>query len=106
MIGVDACNPALAWDVHHRLVQVASPAGSREPLPSSSTEHCPERGASNIYFSVIESALDIPPWSDELQKRSACDGRCLSKLPIRTRAESSFRRCGLLNLLGSPRTSL
>lgn len=28
-----------------------------------------QRGASNIYFSVVESALDIPPWSDELQKR-------------------------------------
>jgi hypothetical protein len=26
MIGVDACNPALAWDVHRRLVQVAAPA--------------------------------------------------------------------------------
>ena len=28
-----------------------------------------QRGASNIYFSVVESALDIPPWSDELQKK-------------------------------------
>lgn len=28
-----------------------------------------QRGASNIYFSVVESTLDIPPWSDELQKK-------------------------------------
>jgi len=40
MIGVDACNPALAWDVHRRLVQVAPPAESREPVSPSSTQHC------------------------------------------------------------------
>ena len=28
-----------------------------------------QRGASNLYFSVVESALDIPPWSDALQSR-------------------------------------
>lgn len=28
-----------------------------------------QRGASNIYFSVVDSALDIPPWSDSLQKK-------------------------------------
>lgn len=27
-----------------------------------------QRGASNLYFPVIHSALDIPPWSDSLQK--------------------------------------
>ncbi len=27
-----------------------------------------QRGASNLYFPVIESALDIPPWSDALQQ--------------------------------------
>jgi hypothetical protein len=27
-----------------------------------------QRGASNLYFPVIESALDIPPWSDQLQQ--------------------------------------
>jgi len=27
-----------------------------------------QRGASNIYFPVIHSAIDIPPWSDRLQK--------------------------------------
>mgnify|MGYP001040011132 CR=1 FL=1 len=27
------------------------------------------RGASNLYFSVVSSAIDIPPWSDPLQKQ-------------------------------------
>jgi Domain of unknown function (DUF1998) len=27
-----------------------------------------QRGASNLYFPVVHSALDIPPWSDQLQK--------------------------------------
>lgn len=27
-----------------------------------------QRGASNLYFPVIESSLDIPPWSDALQE--------------------------------------
>jgi hypothetical protein len=27
-----------------------------------------QRGASNLYFPIIQSALDIPPWSDELQQ--------------------------------------
>jgi hypothetical protein len=27
-----------------------------------------QRGASNLYFPVIESALDIPPWADQLQQ--------------------------------------
>src|SRR2546425_10918677 len=49
--------------------------GRRPWLGTDADETCTEeprvvqRGASNIYFSVVESALDIPPWSDELQKK-------------------------------------
>ncbi len=49
--------------------------GRRPWLGNDADESCDarprvvQRGASNIYFSVIESALDIPPWSDELQKK-------------------------------------
>lgn len=55
-------------------------AGLRPWLPSG-PEECPgrndpaahprvvQRGASNLYFSVVESALDIPPWSDALQSK-------------------------------------
>jgi len=55
---------------------VPSPCHGRRPwLGSDADEVCVaaprvvQRGASNIYFSVVESALDIPPWSDELQKK-------------------------------------
>lgn len=40
-----------------------------------SDEHCDrplravQRGASNLYFALMESALTVPPWSDAVQKR-------------------------------------
>lgn len=46
----------------------------RKPWLSSPDDECNQtprvlqRGASNLYFPVIHSALDIPPWSDSLQK--------------------------------------
>ena len=43
--------------------------GSDADEPCSADPRVVQRGASNIYFSVIESALDIPPWSDDLQKK-------------------------------------
>ncbi|MEQ9504135.1 MAG: DUF1998 domain-containing protein [Deltaproteobacteria bacterium] len=30
-----------------------------------------QRGASNLYFAAVQSALDIPPWSDPIQKKLA-----------------------------------
>ncbi|CAN0536060.1 unnamed protein product, partial [Laminaria digitata] len=30
-----------------------------------------QRGASNLYFPVLQSALDIPPWSDPIQRKLA-----------------------------------
>lgn len=55
---------------------IPSPCRGRRPwLGDDADEPCTEsprvvqRGASNIYFSAVESALDIPPWSDELQKK-------------------------------------
>jgi hypothetical protein len=64
----------------------AIPCAGRRPWLASEAEECPttkeihkqgnadtptvlQRGASNIYFSALESALDIPPWSEALQKR-------------------------------------
>jgi hypothetical protein len=49
--------------------------GKRPWLGTDADEQCRanprvvQRGASNLYFSVLESALDIPPWSDDLQKK-------------------------------------
>lgn len=42
-----------------------------------------QRGASNVYFSVIRSALTIPPWSDPLQAEvSSWWGQFKSPLPV------------------------
>lgn len=44
------------------------------PWLANGTESCGkgqvavQRGASNLYFPVLESALSIPPWSDQLQE--------------------------------------
>lgn len=53
--------------------------GTRPWLPGAAAEACTadgdgrrktlQRGASNMYFAVIASALDIPPWSDGIQQR-------------------------------------
>ena len=46
----------------------------RRPWLAAANETCDcepralQRGASNLYFPVIESALSIPPWSDALQE--------------------------------------
>ncbi len=46
----------------------------KRPWSSAGNEPCShkaravQRGASNLYFPVIESALSIPPWSDRLQE--------------------------------------
>src|SRR4029077_3196126 len=39
MIADDVRAPAFAGNVRHRLLQVAAPARSREPIPSPSTQH-------------------------------------------------------------------
>lgn len=50
------------------------PCRGRRPWLAGGDEQCGrqsramQRGASNLYFPVIESALSIPPWSDRLQE--------------------------------------
>lgn len=61
--------------------------GKRPWLGTDADEQCTviphvvQRGASNTYFSVIESSLDIPPWSDELQKKIGMRWAMLEKAP-------------------------
>jgi hypothetical protein len=50
------------------------------------------RGAANLYFPVIESSLDVPPWSDSLQQQL---GRYWEDL----RAVSGSQRSQLIGLL-------
>jgi len=50
------------------------PCRGRRPWLKTDDAVCPrplralQRGASNLYFPVTDSALDIPPWSDSLQR--------------------------------------
>ncbi|MDE0031266.1 MAG: DUF1998 domain-containing protein [Deltaproteobacteria bacterium] len=50
------------------------PCRGRRPWLAAPNETCDrdprtvQRGASNLYFPVLESALSIPPWSDALQE--------------------------------------
>jgi len=53
-----------------------------------------QRGASNLYFPIVESAIDIPPWSDRIQLRL---GRYWSKL-VEVTAEKRRLLVELLNL--------
>ncbi|MYC85679.1 MAG: DUF1998 domain-containing protein [Acidimicrobiia bacterium] len=61
--------------------------GRRPWLGTDAGESCSanprvvQRGASNIYFSVVESALDIPPWSDGLQKKIGMRWSMLEQAP-------------------------
>jgi hypothetical protein len=60
--------------------------GARPWLVGVANEGCNEnrktlqRGASNIYFPVVTSALDIPPWSDGLQQRLKRDWDRIMKM--------------------------
>ena len=59
----------------------------RRPWLAASDEACAcdpralQRGASNLYFPVIESALSIPPWSDALQEALGVYWNPIVKLP-------------------------
>ncbi|MHB8512197.1 MAG: DrmB family protein [Actinomycetota bacterium] len=61
--------------------------GRRPWLGTDANEPCDarprvvQRGASNLYFSVVDSALDIPPWSDELQKKIGMRWAYLEQAP-------------------------
>lgn len=56
------------------------------PAPDESCSVEPkvvQRGASNIYFPVIETALDIPPWSDNFQEALGHHWSCLATAETR-----------------------
>lgn len=71
--------------------------GTDADEPCSADPRVVQRGASNIYFSVVESALDIPPWSDDLQKRIGVFWSTLEKAPD---AAARRERIGILGLAG------
>lgn len=47
-----------------------------------------QRGASNIYFTKVESALSIPPWDNPLEKQLPIDWADLRKMTKESRAQT------------------
>lgn len=65
-----------------------------------------QRGASNIYFSVVESALDIPPWSDELQKKIGIRWAMLEQAPDAESRKTLIRALRLSAVTGKTEDEL
>jgi len=59
-----------------------------------------QRGASNLYFSAVESALDIPPWSDALQKKIGARWSLLEQAPDEMSRRLLIRATRLPELTG------
>lgn len=90
----------------------------RRPWLPSEPEQCPgrddpaarprvvQRGASNLYFSVVESALDIPPWSDALQSRLGVFWPALLRAPDAAGLAVVIDLLGLTALLGMSKERL
>ena len=73
--------------------------GTDADEPCSASPRVVQRGASNIYFSVVESALDIPPWSDDLQKKIGMRWSMLEKAPDAAARRYLIGITGLANLV-------
>jgi hypothetical protein len=86
--------------------------GRRPWLGTDADEQCDadprvvQRGASNLYFSVIESALDIPPWSDELQKKIGMRWAMLEQAPDQTSRRLLVQAMRLSDITGKPEDEL
>ncbi len=65
-----------------------------------------QRGASNIYFSAVESALDIPPWSDDLQKKIGMRWTVLERAPDKNARRLLIKAFRLADIAGKPETEL
>lgn len=65
-----------------------------------------QRGASNLYYSVIDSALDIPPWSDELQKKIDAFWHRIARLESSTDRRHLIRLLGLTEITSKPEDEL
>jgi len=86
--------------------------GHRPWLGIDADESCTEkpivvqRGASNVYFSVIESALDIPPWSDDLQKKIGVRWAMLEKAANSTDRRTLIHALRLSEITGKSEDEL
>jgi hypothetical protein len=68
-----ACKSARSMDGIFRKTSFKFPCRGKRPWLGGADEVCPsplkamQRGASNLYFPITQSALSIPPWTDTLQ---------------------------------------
>lgn len=77
VVSCTACGKSRSMDgafSPHAMRELDVCCSGRRPWLSGEAERCfgkppsvVQRGASNLYFAAIESALSIPPWDDELQ---------------------------------------
>lgn len=63
----------------------------RDPVPCSEELHTVQRGASNVYFSITQSALTIPPWSKKIQNLLEDHWETLSDAYANNMDESNIR---------------
>lgn len=65
-----------------------------------------QRGASNLYFSVVDSALDIPPWSDDLQKKIGRWWSTLENAPDEAAQKALIHAFRLVEITGKSENEL
>ncbi len=80
--------------------------GTDADEPCTAKPRVVQRGASNIYFSVVESALDIPPWSDELQKKIGMRWAILEQAPDQSARRILIQALRLADVTGKPEAEL
>lgn len=74
------------------LQRVGHSCSGRSPWLPKPAEPCDkqatviQRGASNAYFPIVESSIDIPPWGDTFQEALGSYWRRLTKISNRTTA--------------------
>lgn len=70
---------------------------SNDPEPCSAVMMTLQRGASNVYFGITQSALTIPPWSKKIQKEIESNWDKISNLLNNKPDETTYDM--LLNIL-------
>jgi hypothetical protein len=81
---IGPCPGLRPWLVGHEVDSVVCPAETRAVL----------RGASNVYFPLVRSALSIPPWSERIHEAIARRERDLAKV---TSLEQLSQLLGIAN---------
>lgn len=79
---------------HNSLVQIGHSCSGKSPWLPKAAEICAkppaviQRGASNAYFPIMESAISIPPWGDTFEESLGEHWRRLTKIDDRTQVRN------------------